>query len=108
MGASTAHYSCHGPLLAPWRGALPSKIFSIVNPLQCQTNFFKRFTKSYAPGAVICREGEEGDEMYIIQKGKVRVSKRFADKVRVSSRSWKRATSSGRPPSSTGRGARPR
>jgi CRP/FNR family cyclic AMP-dependent transcriptional regulator len=27
---------------------------------------------------VICREGEEGDEMYIIQKGKVRVSKDFA------------------------------
>jgi CRP-like cAMP-binding protein len=43
----------------------------------------QRFTKSYAPGAVICREGEEGEEMYIIQKGKVRVSKRFADKVRV-------------------------
>jgi CRP/FNR family cyclic AMP-dependent transcriptional regulator len=43
----------------------------------------QRFTKSYAPGAIICREGEEGDEMYIIQKGKVRVSKRFADKVHV-------------------------
>jgi len=43
----------------------------------------QRFTKSYAPGAVICREGEEGEEMYIIQKGKVRVSKLFADRVRV-------------------------
>ncbi len=43
----------------------------------------QRFTKSYAPGAVICREGEEGDEMYIIQKGKVRVSKLFADKTHV-------------------------
>jgi len=43
----------------------------------------QRFTKSYAPGAVICHEGEEGDEMYIIQKGKVRVSKAFADKVHV-------------------------
>ncbi len=43
----------------------------------------QRFTKSYAPGAVICREGEEGEEMYIIQKGKVRVSKRFADKTHV-------------------------
>ncbi len=43
----------------------------------------QRFTKSYAPGAVICGEGEEGEEMYIIQKGKVRVSKRFADKVHV-------------------------
>jgi len=43
----------------------------------------QRFTKSYAPGSVICREGEEGDEMYIIQKGKVRVSKRFVDKIHV-------------------------
>jgi len=43
----------------------------------------QRFTKSYAPGTVICGEGEEGEEMYIIQKGKVRVSKRFADKVHV-------------------------
>ena len=38
----------------------------------------QKFVKSYAPGAVICREGEVGDEMYIIQKGKVRVSKGFA------------------------------
>ncbi len=38
----------------------------------------QKFAKTYAPGTVICREGEEGDEMYIIQKGKVRVSKDFA------------------------------
>jgi CRP/FNR family cyclic AMP-dependent transcriptional regulator len=43
----------------------------------------QRFTKSYAPGSVICHEGEEGDEMYIIQKGKVRVSKVFAGKPHV-------------------------
>jgi CRP-like cAMP-binding protein len=43
----------------------------------------KKFTKTYAPGDVICREGEEGDEMYIVQKGKVRVSKNFAGKIRV-------------------------
>jgi CRP/FNR family transcriptional regulator, cyclic AMP receptor protein len=43
----------------------------------------QRFTKSYAPGAVIFREGEEGEEMYIIQKGKVRVSKSFAGKPHV-------------------------
>lgn len=38
----------------------------------------QKFARTYSPGAVICREGEEGDEMYIIQKGKVRVSKDFA------------------------------
>jgi CRP-like cAMP-binding protein len=32
---------------------------------------------------VIFREGEEGEEMYIIQKGKVRVSKSFAGKPHV-------------------------
>jgi len=29
---------------------------------------------------VICREGEEGEEMYIIQAGKVRVSKQFRER----------------------------
>ena len=43
----------------------------------------QRFSRDYAPGAVICREGEDGEEMYIIQKGKVRVSKRFAGKTHV-------------------------
>src|SRR5512147_2106713 len=43
----------------------------------------QRFTKSYSPGSVIFREGEEGEEMYIIQKGKVRVSKDFSGKPHV-------------------------
>jgi CRP/FNR family transcriptional regulator, cyclic AMP receptor protein len=43
----------------------------------------QRFSRTYAPGAVICREGDDGVEMYIIQKGKVRVSKRFAGKTNV-------------------------
>ena len=43
----------------------------------------KRFVRSYAPGAVICCEGDDGEEMYIIQKGKVRVSKQFAGKANV-------------------------
>src|SRR5271157_4088590 len=43
----------------------------------------QRFSRKYAPGAAICREGEEGEEMYIIQAGKVRVSKRFGGKTHV-------------------------
>jgi CRP/FNR family cyclic AMP-dependent transcriptional regulator len=43
----------------------------------------QRFSRTYDPGAMICREGEEGDEMYIIQSGKVRVSKQFGGKIHV-------------------------
>jgi len=43
----------------------------------------KRFVKSYSPGQVIFSEGEEGEEMYIIQSGKVRVSKNFAGRPHV-------------------------
>jgi CRP/FNR family transcriptional regulator, cyclic AMP receptor protein len=43
----------------------------------------QRFSRTYDPGATICREGEEGDEMYIIQSGKVRVSKQFGGKTHV-------------------------
>jgi CRP/FNR family transcriptional regulator, cyclic AMP receptor protein len=43
----------------------------------------QRFSREYRPGAEICREGQVGDEMYIIQKGKVRVSKSFAGRTNV-------------------------
>ncbi len=46
-------------------------------------DLLQRFSRTYAPGAVICQEGDEGVEMYIIQTGKVRVSKRFAGKTHV-------------------------
>lgn len=46
-------------------------------------DLLQRFSRKYAPGAAICREGEEGEEMYIIQTGKVRVSKRFGGKTHV-------------------------
>ena len=40
----------------------------------------QKFAKTYPPGTVVFREGEAGDEMYIIQRGKVRVSKDFSGK----------------------------
>jgi CRP-like cAMP-binding protein len=40
----------------------------------------QKFAKTYAPGTVVFREGDAGDEMYIIQRGKVRVSKDFTGK----------------------------
>jgi CRP-like cAMP-binding protein len=43
----------------------------------------QKFAKTYAPGTVVFREGQAGDEMYIIQRGKVRVSKEFSGKAHV-------------------------
>lgn len=43
----------------------------------------QKFAKTYAPGTLIFREGDTGDEMYIIQRGKVRVSKDFSGKPHV-------------------------
>lgn len=43
----------------------------------------QKFSKVYEPGTVVFREGEPGNEMYIIQKGKVRVTKKFAGKPHV-------------------------
>jgi len=43
----------------------------------------QKFAKTYAAGTVVFREGDSGDEMYIIQRGKVRVSKDFAGKPHV-------------------------
>jgi CRP/FNR family cyclic AMP-dependent transcriptional regulator len=43
----------------------------------------KRFSRIYKTGEVVFSEGDSGTEMYIIQKGKVRVSKNFAGKQHV-------------------------
>jgi CRP/FNR family cyclic AMP-dependent transcriptional regulator len=43
----------------------------------------QKFAKTYAPGTVVFHEGDTGDEMYIIQRGKVRVSKDFSGKPHV-------------------------
>jgi CRP/FNR family cyclic AMP-dependent transcriptional regulator len=43
----------------------------------------QKFARAFQPGAVIFREGEPGGEMYVIQKGKVRVAKDYAGKPHV-------------------------
>jgi CRP-like cAMP-binding protein len=40
---------------------------------------FQRFGKEFAPGTVLFREGEPGKEMYVVQSGRVNVSKRVGD-----------------------------
>ncbi|HET8538934.1 MAG TPA: Crp/Fnr family transcriptional regulator [Anaeromyxobacter sp.] len=37
---------------------------------------FQRFGKEFAPGTVLFREGEPGKEMYVVQSGRVNVSKK--------------------------------
>lgn len=38
-----------------------------------------RFSREFAPGATLFREGETGQEMFVIQAGQVRISKRIAN-----------------------------
>jgi CRP-like cAMP-binding protein len=40
---------------------------------------FQRFGKEFAQGTVLFREGEPGREMYVVQQGRVTVSKRVGD-----------------------------
>ena len=39
------------------------------------TNLFQKFGHSAEPGTIIFKEGEEGDQMYIIQSGRVKVTR---------------------------------
>ncbi len=40
---------------------------------------FQRFGKEFPKGSVLCREGDPGKEMFVIQAGKVTISKRVGD-----------------------------
>jgi CRP/FNR family cyclic AMP-dependent transcriptional regulator len=40
---------------------------------------FQRFGKEFPRGSVLFREGEPGNEMYVVQQGRVNVSKRVGD-----------------------------
>ncbi len=42
-----------------------------------QSQLFSRFGKKIPPGTVLFQEGDRGEEMYIIQSGKVKISKRI-------------------------------
>lgn len=40
---------------------------------------FEKFGKTFSAGTVLCREGETGDQMYIIQSGQVKITKGFGN-----------------------------
>ncbi len=48
-----------------------------------EEQLFWKFGKNFAKGTILCREGEPGHEMFIIQKGKVQVRKRVGKTERV-------------------------
>ena len=48
-----------------------------------EEQLFWKFGKNFTPGTLLCREGETGHEMFIIQKGRVQVRKRVGKTERV-------------------------
>ena len=44
-----------------------------------EQHLFERFGRIYPPGAVLFREGEQGDEMYVVQSGEVEISRNLRD-----------------------------
>ena len=44
---------------------------------------FQRIGRVFPPGTVVCREGEIGNEMYVIQSGKIKITKRVEDQEKV-------------------------
>ena len=52
-------------------------------PLSVPDDPLQKFAKTYPAGTMVFREGDTGEQMYIIQRGKVRVSKDFSGKPHV-------------------------
>ena len=48
-----------------------------------EEQLFWKFGKDFSKGTILCREGDAGHEMFIIQKGKVQVRKRVGKTERV-------------------------
>lgn len=48
-----------------------------------EDSLFQRFGREFSRGSVLFREGEPGSEMYVIQRGQVRISKRVGEVEKV-------------------------
>lgn len=44
-----------------------------------EKQIFEQYGKTYKPGELICKEGDEGKTMYIIQKGEIKITKKVED-----------------------------
>ncbi len=45
-----------------------------------EKEIFEQYGKNYAPDEFICKEGDEGKTMYIIQKGQIKITKKVEDR----------------------------
>lgn len=51
--------------------------------MSAEDHLFQRFGRGFPRGAVLFREGEPGGEMYVVQQGKVTISKQVGDVQRI-------------------------
>lgn len=51
--------------------------------MSAEGQLFERFGKAFPAGTVLFREGETGREMYVLQSGKIRISKKVRDVEKV-------------------------
>lgn len=56
---------------------------SLPYPCIVADDSLQKFSKTYAPGTVVFREGDAGEQMFIIQRGRVRVTKDFSGKTHL-------------------------
>jgi CRP/FNR family transcriptional regulator, cyclic AMP receptor protein len=66
------------PLLTVRRRTVTIDFFDLCN-MASSDQLFARFGKSCPAGTVLFREGEVGDRMFVVQSGKVRISKQGRD-----------------------------
>ena len=61
-----------------------------------EETLFQRFGKEFPKGTVLFREGEPGKEMFVLQSGKVAISKKVRDVEKMLAIARARASSSAR------------
>ena len=51
--------------------------------MNVDTQLFEKFGRTVQPGKIVFREGEDGDKMFIIQQGRVKITKNMAGKTHI-------------------------
>src|SRR5262249_17963358 len=72
---SRYHLECYA-LPAAWQ---PNRARHSKRPMSAEETLFQKFGHEYPKGTVLFREGEQGKEMFVIQTGKVTISRKVRD-----------------------------